>query len=154
MFASNATTSAPHGLRPRPVYSTLNVTGLVTSRIVKSPVKSYSASPVFLISVATNVICGYFSASKKSSERKCISRSSLRELILATSIINLISASVKSSGSNFKSAVNVSNEPRTFAIIICLTSKPKFECALSTLNTCFVIINPPRIVYYLVLNTS
>ena len=50
---------------------------LVTPLMVRSPVRTPSLSPVTLASVATKVISGYFSTSKKSPVRTWPSRSAL-----------------------------------------------------------------------------
>jgi hypothetical protein len=52
-----------------------SVTDLVVSRIVRSPMTSKAPSPRSLISVDSNRIVGKFSTSKKSPERRWLSRS-------------------------------------------------------------------------------
>jgi hypothetical protein len=56
----------PKGSTSEPPASAVSVIGFVVPRSVRSPVISYSSSSVAVIEVDSNVISGWFSASKKS----------------------------------------------------------------------------------------
>src|SRR4051812_36968797 len=82
---SRPTRSLPHGSMSVPWASACSTISLVTPCIVRLPVIRNSSSSSASIAVDSNVICGRFSASKKSGERRCASRWSSPVSIDATS---------------------------------------------------------------------
>src|SRR5229473_1272228 len=74
---------------------------------------------------------GYFSASKKSAERRWLSRISVRVSTLATSIWSWPVILVASSSGPSKLPSNLLNWPRTVDTARCLAVKPTVVCILS-----------------------
>src|SRR5260370_186614 len=74
---------------------------------------------------------GYISASKKSAERRWLSRTSVRVSTLATSIWSLPVILVASSSGPSKLPSNLLNWPRTVDTARCLAVKPTVVCILS-----------------------
>jgi hypothetical protein len=106
----------PHGSTPKPPKSNSNVTGLVMPRMVRSP--STRKSPASTRApVERNSIVGWFSTSKKSAERRWLSRPSS---LVSTEATSTLATTVASSG--FSGATSVAlfmpKVPRTFEIIM------------------------------------
>ena len=108
---SKPTRVPPHGSLSVPSTSTSSVTGLVTPLIERSPVTSRPLPPP-VTSVALNVMAPWFSTSKKSAERRWLSRFSSWVLIEFRSIEAVAEGAspVTIWPSNF------SNRPRTLLI--------------------------------------
>src|SRR6266545_1525542 len=110
----------PQGVLACPAYSTESTTGLVMSRMVSSPyslpwVSSRSSTRLLL-----KVIYGYFSTSRKSGERRCVSRRSSPVTRLEASICTSTLAAVGLFSSASIVPVNTLKRPRTVEIIRCL----------------------------------
>ena len=70
-------------------------------------------------------MCGWVSTSKKSAERRCVSRCSWLVSMLAASMVPV--TEVSPSASVVIEPEKVENRPRTVAITMCLTEKPMLE---------------------------
>jgi hypothetical protein len=93
------------------------VTGSVTSfdtpRIVSVPVTSYWSFPFGTILVLLKVISGFFAASKKSAERRWLSRSALFVSIEAALIVKFTDEASGLAGSAWIAPEKSAKRPRT-----------------------------------------
>src|SRR3954471_5897306 len=80
---SKPTRTLPKGSCADAVRVKSTVTGLVTSRIVRSPVTRKTSASTCSTPLDANAISGYRSTSRKSAERRCASRSALPVSMLA-----------------------------------------------------------------------
>ena len=103
--------------------STSSTTGFVTPFMVRSPFTLSFPSPAFSTLVDLKVIFGFFSASKKSGERRWSSRFCSRVSMLAVSITASTLDLVRSFSSSFTVPAVLPNSPRTLEIAMCRTVK-------------------------------
>ena len=78
------------GISFTPSSLTFSSTFLLTSLMVSVPLARSWSAPTFSTDVLLNVMCGYFSASNQSPERRWLSRFSLPVFTLATLICTSI----------------------------------------------------------------
>ena len=106
--------------------STFITTGLVTPRMVRSPVTRYRPTPAPRTSVDLNVIFGNLAAWKKSRLRRWVSRFSTPVLRVAASKEASMVDCLMVLGSNRMTPVSPENSPRTVETIMWVTA----NCAL------------------------
>ena len=102
----------------------------LVSRIVSVPSTSNSSSLFFVTVLLVNVITGNLATEKKSSLRRCASRSGVPVSMLAVLIENLSEDAAAFAGSNWTVPVKSVKWPRTF-VSRWRTWKPTSECVLS-----------------------
>jgi hypothetical protein len=133
VVAVKAMTSWPHGLRARPSNSTASSTSRVTPRIVSSPARTKSEPEWLTTLVLRNVISGWFSRSRKSPLRRCLSRSGEPVVMLPAPMVTSTDDCNGSSAIVMTPLTSV-NEPRTLLTIRCLATKPTVLWAASRVN--------------------
>src|SRR5690606_30168633 len=127
---SAAKRSLPHGSLIGPAMWPRSVTGLVTPRIVSRPSTTYS-SPSRRKEVASKTISGWFSASKKSAERRWASRSGAPVSIEATSTTTRALVGVPS-GATSAATSNLLKRPFAEARPMWRTENSRLLCAVSS----------------------
>ena len=90
--------------------------GLVTQCIVRFPATSNLSFPAGVILVLSNTISGHFSTSKKSAERRCLSRSALFVSIEVDLILKVTEESSGLAGSAWIVPSNSPKPPRTLEV--------------------------------------
>ena len=98
--------------------STARTTSRVVPRIVRSPVTSRLEPVVRRALFDTNVMLGWFSTSKKSALRRCVSRCASRVLMDPTSMVASIWSVSGRERSPFTAPDSFWNSPRTFDTIM------------------------------------
>ncbi len=115
----------PKGSGPKPLSSSLRVTGRVTSLMVRLP-SSRKSPPSGRTPVDTNVMVGCFSTCRKSSLRTWLSRSLWLVVIEDASMV-AFTADCSGSAPVVKVPSTFSNLPRTLLTIMCRTLNPTSE---------------------------
>src|SRR5687767_3487615 len=110
--------------------------------MVRLPFSLYFLSPAGTNEVLTNLISGYFSALKKSSDFRCLSRFSLSVLIEFTSAVKVIFASEKSSLVCSTVPSHFLNVPSASDTTMWVTVKRRVEWFLSSFQTVFTFFSP------------
>src|SRR5215203_1319265 len=116
-----------------PEYVTGSVTYLLTPCMVNVPVTSNVFSPVDLTDLLLKVISGNFSTSKKSAERRCLSRSGWLVSMLAALILKSTEEAGRFLGSISTVPENSLNRPRAW-LTKWRTWNPISEWTVSTAN--------------------
>ena len=119
--------SLPHGSMPRPADSASSATSRVVSRIVSSPITRSRPPPRPSTRVLRNRSTGKFSTSKKSAERRWLSRWAVPVSMLAASIATSTHDLARSPSSSWIAPVYFRNRPRTFEDTMWRIEKPAVE---------------------------
>ena len=125
---------APCAVVSTPPCVTWKVAGFVTSRMVRFPVNSYLLFPRDFMEVLWNVILGYFSALKNSSDFRWPSLLSLSVLMEATSIVKFTLASEKSGLLCSREPSNIRKLPSISDTTMCVMVNFTLECPLSSVH--------------------
>ena len=126
--AETASFSLPHGSLAMPSSSTSTVTGLVTPLMVRSPVTVKSVPLPETTFALAKVMVGYFSISRKSPERRWVSRSATPVSMDAVCIVASAVEDARSAPTVIE-PVNSANWPRTLVTIRWRATKPIRVCA-------------------------
>jgi len=123
--ALNPARVPPYGSGPKPPTSTSSVTGLVTPRMVRSPVTLY-LSPSGVTLVDLKVISGWLAVSRKRSERRSSSRISLP---VSTEAVSIEAVTVESTGLSAVTICtsNLVKRPRTLLTMRWRAANPMWE---------------------------